>query len=160
MLDRTSHWLWRSVCADSDTRVSYLRTRSNDRAGIDERMIELPIMKGEPRDGESRIQFGDFTAQVRIVDGKLTVVWLGDDGRPVDLSTPADMPKKRVAPRSITGEVRKLVSGNRESIEALYLRRRPLTYDDWRARFLDDTLNGEMTQRLIWRFGGSHTSDD
>jgi len=117
-------------------------------------------MKGEARDGESRIQFGDFTAQVRVVDGKMSVVWLDVDGRPVDLSPPTDTARKRVAPKSITGEVRRLVAGKRESIEALYLRRRPLTYDDWRARFLDDSLNSEMTERLIWRFGGSFISDD
>jgi len=116
------------------------------------------MMKGEARLGESRIKLGDFTACVTMQGGRLSVVWTDEDGRPVDLVSPTST--RRAGPRSITGEVRRLAGASRESIEGLYLRRRPIPYGQWRERYLDHPLTGPVAGKLIWTFGGTAISEE
>ena len=117
-------------------------------------------MSDTPRDGQSHLKFGDFTARVSTRGGKVSVVWLDEAGVPVDLSMPTDAPSRRPSARSITGEIGRLAGGQRESIEALYLRRLPLTYAAWREGYLDHAMNATFARLLIWTFGGVAISED
>lgn len=40
------------------------------------------------------------------------------------------------------------------SLEALFFARSPLSYDDWRAGYAEDSKSAALVRRLVWAFGG------
>jgi len=106
--------------------------------------------------GLRRETLGDFTAELR-VDGTASVelVW-SKQGKP-QKSVPKTVSESHAeelkALTAAAREIRKLLPGQRDRLERLYLFPRDWDLATWRERYLDHPLVGTLARRLIWRFG-------
>jgi hypothetical protein len=109
--------------------------------------------------GRFRRRFGDHTAEVVFPAGGAPVwSWLRADGR-AQKSVPAAVRDAHAAElaglKGAVKDVQAMLPAQRERLERLYLEGRTIRYADWRARYLDHPLVGQLARRLIWSIGGS-----
>jgi hypothetical protein len=120
--------------------------------------ISVPTF-GLDAPGLLRRRLGDHTAEVEFPAGGAPVWrWLREDGR-AQKSVPAAVKEAHAAElaelKAAARDVQAMLPAQRERLERLYLEGRPVRYADWRARYLDHPLVGQLARRLIWTVGGS-----
>ena len=106
--------------------------------------------------GECRKTLGNFTALLNITDElDVEVAWRSATGKS-QKSVPGALnetcPDDVKALKGMAKELTKLLPGQRDRLERLFLQERSWTVPEFRARFLDHPLVGTLARRLIWRF--------
>ena len=119
--------------------------------------ISVPTF-GLDEPGRFRRRLGDHTAEVVFPGGGAPAwSWLRADGRP-QKSVPAAVRDAHAAElaelRGAVRDVQAMLPAQRERLERLYLEGRAIRFADWRARYLDHPLVGQLARRLIWSIGG------
>ncbi len=120
--------------------------------------ISVPTF-GLDAPGRFRRRFGDHTAEVVFPAGGAPAwSWLRAGGRG-QKSVPAAVRDAHAAElaelKGAVKDVQAMLPAQRERLERLYLEGRTLRFADWRARYLDHPLVGQLARRLIWSIGGS-----
>ncbi|MET0396900.1 MAG: DUF4132 domain-containing protein [Longimicrobiaceae bacterium] len=132
-----------------------------EREGITPRELEemsVPTF-GLDEPGRFRRRLGGHTAEVVFPAGGAPAwSWRRADGR-AQKSVPAAVRDAHAAElaelRGAVRDVQAMLPAQRERLERLYLENRTIRYADWRARYLDHPLVGQLARRLIWSIGGS-----
>lgn len=120
--------------------------------------IAVPTF-GLDEPGRFRRRLGDHTAEVVFPAGGAPAwSWLRADGR-AQKSVPAAVRDAHAAElaglKGAVRDVQAMLPAQRERLERLYLEGRTIRFADWRARYLDHPLVGQLARRLIWSIGGS-----
>ncbi len=120
--------------------------------------ISVPTF-GMDAPGLLRRRLGEHTAEVEFPAGGAPAWrWLREDGR-AQKSAPAAVKEAHAAElaelKAAARDVQAMLPAQRERLERLYLEDRSIRYADWRARYLDHPLVGQLARRLIWSIGGS-----
>jgi hypothetical protein len=127
--------------------------RSNvSRAEVEE--ISLPAF-GLNQDGVMDQSIGEFTAELRIVGThEVALTWHDKSGKllPQKPSLPKTLVAEEKALKQLASDIEKMLSAQRDRVENFLERERCWSFADWRARYLEQPLMGQMTRRLIWQF--------
>lgn len=120
--------------------------------------ISVPTF-GLDEPGRFRRRFGEHTAEVVFPAGGAPAwSWLRADGR-AQKAVPAAVRGAHAAElaelRGAVKDVQAMLPAQRERLERLYLENRAVRFADWRARYLDHPLVGQLARRLVWSIGGS-----
>jgi hypothetical protein len=125
------------------------------RAGVTADEIEemsIPTY-GLDAHGVARRQLGDVTAELAIADDEATLAFRGANGK-VPKSLPAsikqDHPAALAELRRTLKEIGQVLPAQRLRLENLMIGGRELTVEQWRTRYLEHPLIGDMARRLIW----------
>jgi hypothetical protein len=112
--------------------------------------------------GVARRQLGDVTAEIAIDDDEATLTFRGEN-RKVFKSVPASV-KADHAPaltelRRTVKEIGQVLPAQRLRLENLMIGGRELTVEQWRTRYLEHPLVGDIARRLVWTVtaGGATT---
>jgi Domain of unknown function (DUF4132) len=114
--------------------------------------------------GVQRLQFGDLTATLQIVEGlKAELTWLKADGK-LQKSVPASVKESFTdelkSLKQSQREIDKLLPAQRDRLEQLFLQERTWSLSEFRSRYLDHPLVGALARRLIWRYSESVQAGD
>lgn len=107
-------------------------------------------------DGVRTTAIGEHKAELVLAGSTASLRWLRPDGRRVK-TTPAVI--KRNAPERVADlrrevkELRPVASAQRARLERLLALDRSWNGSEWRSRYLDHGLVGQLARLLIWRFG-------
>jgi hypothetical protein len=125
------------------------------RAGVTADEIEemsVPTY-GLDASGVARTELGDVTAELAIADDEATLVFRGAGGKlfkSVPASVKQDHPAALAELRRTVKEIGQVLPAQRLRLENLMIGGRELTVEQWRARYLEHPLVGDMARRLIW----------
>ena len=133
--------------------------KAAERQGLTKAELEemsVPTL-GLTEAGLRRETLGGFTAELRVTGTASTeLTWLTPEGKP-QKSVPKAVKEghaDELKALSAAGrEIQKLLPGQRDRLERLYLFPRDWDLPTWRERYLDHPLVGTLARRLIWRFG-------
>lgn len=109
--------------------------------------------------GVHRKDFGDFTAELRIVSANKTELsWSGKNGK-VQASVPAFVKENHGEAlkelKQTAKEIENLLSAHRTRIERMFIFERRWKFSEWRERYPDHPLLSFLARRLIWEFEGN-----
>jgi Domain of unknown function (DUF4132) len=136
-----------------------------DRTGLTAAEMEEAAVPscGLTEPGVRRQQLGDVTAVLEVLDGKPELTWLRADGKPqktVPAAVKQDFAADVQVLKQAEKEIAKVLPGQRDRLEQLFLADRTWSYPEFRERYLDHPLVGILARRLIWRFSkGEHACD-
>ncbi len=136
-----------------------------DRTGLTAAEMEEAAVPtcGLTEPGVRRQQLGDVTAVLEVVDGKPEIAWLRADGKPqktVPAAVKQDFAADVQALKQSEKEIAKILPGQRDRLEQLFLAQRSWSFPVFRERYLDHPLIGILARRLIWRFSEGDKSAD
>ncbi len=108
-------------------------------------------------DGRRILQFGEFSAELRIESDAVLVDWRDTDGKarkaePKQVKSEFAEPRK--AMKRLIADVEKTLAAVRHRLERLPLETREWPVDTWQERYCNHAIVGPLTRRLIWRFRG------
>jgi len=139
-------------------------TEASARLGLAPEALEeiaVPTF-GLDRAGTVQREIGEFAAELRIAGSReVSLSWISSQGRrqkgiPASLREAhgAELAAVRKTIKTITA----LLPGQKARLERLLVSDREVPLADWRARYPEHPLVGEMARRLIWLFadGGHH----
>jgi len=125
------------------------------RAGVTPDEIEemsIPTY-GLDAQGVARRPLGDVTAEIAIADDEATLSFRGANGK-LFKSVPASVKEAHAAAlaelRRTVKEIDQVLPAQRLRLENLMVGGRQLTVDQWRTRYLEHALIGDMSRRLVW----------
>lgn len=109
--------------------------------------------------GLRREAFGDFEAQLRVVDTRRTeLLWQKPDGK-LQKSVPKAVKEQAAdqlkALKRSAKELQSMLPAQCHRIEGLWLARKRWPVDEWTSRYLDHPLVGTLARRLIWWIGAN-----
>jgi hypothetical protein len=100
----------------------------------------------------------DVVAEIAIADDEATLGWRGADGK-VFKSVPASVKRDHAGAvaqlRRTVKEIGQVLPAQRLRLENLMVSGRELTVGQWRTRYLEHPLIGDMSRRLIWSIAAS-----
>lgn len=106
--------------------------------------------------GSLRCEIDDYTAEIRIVGSdEVALSWREGSGAP--RKTVPDSVRTRYAEqlahlKKTSKDIASLLPGQRVRLERLLVSGRHMGITDWRARYAEHPLVGEMSRRLVWQF--------
>jgi hypothetical protein len=125
------------------------------RAGVSSDEIEemsIPTY-GLDASGVARRQLGDVTGEIAIADDEATLVFHAADGKAFK-SVPASIKQDHASAlaelRRAVKEIGQVLPAQRLRLENLMIGGRELTVEQWRTRYLEHPLVGDMARRLLW----------
>jgi hypothetical protein len=108
--------------------------------------------------GVSRRALGAVAAELAVADDDVTLTFRAADGRALR-SAPAALRSEHPAAladlKRTAKEIAQVLPAQRLRLEGLMLTARALTWDQWRARYVEHPLVGDMSRRLIWSVEGA-----
>lgn len=106
--------------------------------------------------GLRRETLGGFTAELRVTGTTTTELTWSRDGK-VQKSVPKAVKEAHAAElkdlAAAAREIQRILPGQRDRLERLYLFPRGWDLPAWRERYLDHPLVGTLARRLIWKLG-------
>ena len=128
------------------------------RAGLTPEALEeiaVPTF-GLDRTGTLRQSIGGFVAEARITGSHaVSLSWSSPDGRRqkgIPASVRESHPAEIAALKKTIKTIAALLPGQQARLERLLSSERAVPLGDWRARYAEHPLVGEMARRLIWQF--------
>lgn len=133
--------------------------KAAERQGLTKAELEemsVPSL-GLTEPGLLRRDLGGYTAELRVTGTASTeLTWLTPGGKPqksVPKAVKEGHAEELKALTATAREIQKLLPGQRDRLERLYLFPRDWDLPIWRERYLDHPLVGALARRLIWKFG-------
>jgi hypothetical protein len=126
------------------------------RAGVTSDEIEEMSVPsyGLERNGVARRELGtDVVAEIAIADDEATLAFRGANGKPfksVPASVKHDHATVLAELRRTVKEINQVLPAQRLRLENLMITGRELSLEQWRTRYLEHPLIGDMARRLIW----------
>jgi hypothetical protein len=107
-------------------------------------------------DGKRIEEFGDSKAEATLSPlGEISVQWFGANGKAVK-SVPAEVKKEYAAElkefKADMDSAAKTLTAQKQRFDGFYIPARVWKLSDWRERFGDHPLVGNIAHRLIWHF--------
>ena len=128
------------------------------KAGISgEELEEISVSDyGLDENGALRQKFGNYSAEIRIENGKeAKLFWFNARGK-TQKSTPAEVKNEHADElkdlQKTVKEITKTLQTQHEKFEKLYLQERSWDFEKWKERYLNHPLRQNLTRRLIWEF--------
>jgi hypothetical protein len=122
------------------------------RAEVEE--ISLPTF-GLDLDGLLRRGIGEFNAELRVAGTQEVILtWRDPSGKVLSKrpSLPKNLAVEEKALKQLAGDIEKMLGAQRDRLENFVERGRCWSCANWRARYSEHPLLGQMTRRLIWQF--------
>ena len=124
----------------------------SSRAEVEE--ISLPAF-GLDAEGKLRQAIGEASAELRIVGTReVSLTWLDAAGQ--ELAKKPPLPKSQAPDEKklklLVSDIEKMLTAQRDRIENFLERDRCWSLANWRSRYTEHPLLGQMTRRLIWQF--------
>ncbi|HWM91572.1 MAG TPA: DUF4132 domain-containing protein [Thermoanaerobaculia bacterium] len=142
----------------SRKQLETLLGKAAERQGLTKAELEemaVPTL-GLTEPGLRRETLGGFTAELRVTGTASTeLTWLqqGKPQKSVPKAVKEGHADELKALTAAAREIQKLLPGQRDRLERLYLFPRDWDLATWRERYLDHPLVGTLARRLIWCFG-------
>ncbi|HEX5720157.1 MAG TPA: DUF4132 domain-containing protein [Thermoanaerobaculia bacterium] len=147
------------------TRVRHPSSRRQLETALDKAADRQGLTKGELEEmsvptqgltevGLRREALGDFTAELQVTGtAAIELVWLkqGKRQKSVPKTVKESHAEELKALIAAAREIQKLLPGQRDRLERLYLFPRDWDLATWREHYLDHPLVGTLARRLIWR---------
>lgn len=109
--------------------------------------------------GECRATFDEGTALLRITDRLgIELSWLDQNGtikKSIPATVSAKAPEQIKALKRTEKDLKKLLPAHRDRLERLFLQQRTWSLADFRNRYLDHPVIGELARRIIWSFASN-----
>jgi hypothetical protein len=107
--------------------------------------------------GQLTKSIADYTARLELGDdSKVGVTWAKAGGKP-QRSVPASIKQTHAEEikslKRTAKEIERLLPGQRDRLEQLFLQERNWSFAQFRERYLDHPLVATLARRLIWTFG-------
>jgi hypothetical protein len=117
--------------------------------------MSVPVL-GLTEVGLRRETLGDFEAELRITGTAATELVWRKAGARAQRSVPKAVkeghPDELKTLTAAAKEIQRVLPGQRDRLERLYLYPRDWDLATWRERYLDHPLVGTLARRLLWRF--------
>ena len=113
---------------------------------------------GLNEEGIRREEFGEAgSSQLRLDSaGEISLSWFGPGQKPLKAPPAAikkDFAAELKALKADSDNLQKTLTAQSQRIESFLLTNRTWTLEAWRERYLNHPVLGNITRRLIWRFG-------
>ena len=124
---------------------------------------ELTVPTFDLEQVDREVAFGEATAEIHIDGLEVEIAWRDAQGKPRK-AEPAEVKREYKAElkdlKRLRDDIARMLAAQRDRIERLPLLERSWSLADWRARYLDHPLIGDLARRLIWRFAdGDRVAD-
>jgi Domain of unknown function (DUF4132) len=124
---------------------------------------ELTVPTFDLEQGRRAVPFGEAAAEINVNSLDVDIQWRDAQGKPRKAES-AEIKREYKAElkdlKRLRDDIARMLAAQRDRIERLPLLERSWSLADWRARYLDHPLIGDLARRLIWRFAdGAQTVD-